>query len=84
MDTVAIKQQLLSQYDTLQSRIKGLKEAAEKEVSTLASCECYVVIFSSGASYMHEAFCVIFFLFIRSCWVDFMIIKTYLISRYLT
>lgn len=33
VDTVAIKQQLLSQYDVLQSRIKDLKEAAEKEVS---------------------------------------------------
>ncbi|XP_068306752.1 uncharacterized protein [Pyrus communis] len=36
VDTVAIKQQLLSQYDTLQSRIKGLKESAEKEVWMLA------------------------------------------------
>ncbi|KAM2035433.1 hypothetical protein EV2_039426 [Malus domestica] len=36
VDTVAIKQQLLSQYDTLQSRIRGLKESAEKEVWMLA------------------------------------------------
>lgn len=34
VETIAIKQQLLSQYDILQSRIKGLKEAAEKEVSS--------------------------------------------------
>jgi beta-N-acetylglucosaminidase len=30
VDVIAIKQQLLSQYDMLQSRIKELKEAAEK------------------------------------------------------
>ncbi|XP_034673425.1 uncharacterized protein LOC117904770 isoform X2 [Vitis riparia] len=36
VDTIAIKQQLLSQYDMLQSRIKDLKEAAEKEVWMLA------------------------------------------------
>ncbi|XP_021642678.2 uncharacterized protein LOC110637058 isoform X1 [Hevea brasiliensis] len=36
VDVVAIKQQLLSQYDVLQSRIKDLKEAAEKEVWMLA------------------------------------------------
>lgn len=34
MDVTAIKQKLLSQYDLLQSRIKELKEAAEKEVLT--------------------------------------------------
>lgn len=32
VDVIAIRQQLLSQYDKLQSRIKGLKEAAENEV----------------------------------------------------
>nr|XP_043607999.1 uncharacterized protein LOC122579828 [Erigeron canadensis] len=36
VETVAIRQQLLSQYDTLQSRIKDLKEAAENEVWMLA------------------------------------------------
>ena len=36
VDTIAIKQQLLSQYDQLQSRIKGLKEAAENEVSLVS------------------------------------------------
>ncbi|GAY39299.1 hypothetical protein CUMW_043270 [Citrus unshiu] len=34
VDTIAIRQQLLSQYDLLQSRIKDLKEAAEKEAET--------------------------------------------------
>lgn len=51
VDTVAIKQQLLSQYDTLQSRLKGLKEAAEKEVSSHASWNCYLVI-SSGEAFI--------------------------------
>ncbi|KAI4372642.1 hypothetical protein MLD38_010846 [Melastoma candidum] len=32
VDAIAVKQQLLSQYSMLQSRIKGLREAAEKEV----------------------------------------------------
>ncbi|KAH1075213.1 hypothetical protein J1N35_027541 [Gossypium stocksii] len=36
VETTAIKQQLLSQYDVLQSRIRDLKEAAEKEVWMLA------------------------------------------------
>ncbi|KAH7840346.1 hypothetical protein Vadar_015774 [Vaccinium darrowii] len=36
VDVIAIRQQLLSQYDKLQSRIKGLKEAAENEVWMLA------------------------------------------------
>lgn len=36
VDVVAIKQQLLSQYDLLQTRIKDLREAAEKEVWMLA------------------------------------------------
>ncbi|PIA34312.1 hypothetical protein AQUCO_03800122v1 [Aquilegia coerulea] len=35
-DVLAIKQQLLSQYDLLQTRIKGLRDAAEKEVWMLA------------------------------------------------
>ncbi|KAK9926967.1 hypothetical protein M0R45_024173 [Rubus argutus] len=49
VDTVAIKQQLLSQYDTLQSRIKGLKEAAEKEVWMLARmCQLENKIFAVG------------------------------------
>ena len=33
VDTIAIRQKLLSQYDILQSRIKDLKEATENEVS---------------------------------------------------
>ncbi|PQQ16791.1 uncharacterized protein Pyn_28174 [Prunus yedoensis var. nudiflora] len=49
VDTVAIKQQLLSQYDTLQSRIKSLKEAAEKEVWMLARmCQLQNKIFAVG------------------------------------
>ncbi|XP_010272518.1 PREDICTED: uncharacterized protein LOC104608279 isoform X2 [Nelumbo nucifera] len=36
VDAVAIKQQLLSQYDVLQARIKDLREATEKEVWMLA------------------------------------------------
>lgn len=32
VDVTAIRQQLLSQYDVLQSRIKDLKQAAENEV----------------------------------------------------
>nr|CAD1823602.1 unnamed protein product [Ananas comosus var. bracteatus] len=36
VDVVALKQQLLSQYDLLQTRIKDLKQAAEKEVWMLA------------------------------------------------
>ncbi|KVH95308.1 hypothetical protein Ccrd_002608 [Cynara cardunculus var. scolymus] len=36
VETVAIRQQLLSQYDTLQSRIKDLKDAADNEVWMLA------------------------------------------------
>ncbi|KAF5187586.1 Pentatricopeptide repeat (PPR) superfamily protein [Thalictrum thalictroides] len=35
-DVLAIKQQLLSQYDVLQTRIKGLRDSAEKEVWMLA------------------------------------------------
>ncbi|KAF7828135.1 PPR superfamily protein [Senna tora] len=36
VEATAIKQRLLSQYDVLQSRIKDLKEASEKEVWMLA------------------------------------------------
>ncbi|KAI3900775.1 hypothetical protein MKW98_012499 [Papaver atlanticum] len=36
VDVVAIKQQLLSQYDILQTRIKNLREATEKEIWMLA------------------------------------------------
>jgi len=32
VDSIAIKQQLLAQYDMLQSRIKDLKDSAENEV----------------------------------------------------
>ncbi|KAL5552301.1 hypothetical protein UlMin_002477 [Ulmus minor] len=49
VDTLTIKQQLLSQYDILQSRIKGLKEAAEKEVWMLARmCQLENKIFAVG------------------------------------
>lgn len=40
VDVVALKQQLLSQYDLLQNRIKDLSQAAEKEVY-------YVGVYSS-------------------------------------
>ncbi|KAF3448712.1 hypothetical protein FNV43_RR09425 [Rhamnella rubrinervis] len=49
VETIAIKQQLLSQYDILQSRINGLKEAAEKEVWMLARmCQLENKIFAVG------------------------------------
>ncbi|KAM7525878.1 hypothetical protein LguiA_015780 [Lonicera macranthoides] len=48
-DTVAIRQQLLSQYDTLQVRIKDLKQAAENEVWMLARmCQLENKIFAVG------------------------------------
>lgn len=47
VDAIAIKQQLLSQYDMLQSRIKDLKEAAEKEVCSLQSCSGVINYFPS-------------------------------------
>ncbi|KAH8513244.1 hypothetical protein H0E87_006510 [Populus deltoides] len=48
-DVTAIKQKLLSQYDVLQSRIKELKEAAEKEVWMLARmCQLENKIFAVG------------------------------------
>ncbi|XVF10401.1 hypothetical protein REPUB_Repub07fG0179600 [Reevesia pubescens] len=49
VETTAIKQQLLSQYDVLQSRIGDLKEAAEKEVWMLARiCQLENKIFAVG------------------------------------
>ncbi|XP_038680119.1 uncharacterized protein LOC119981150 isoform X2 [Tripterygium wilfordii] len=49
LDVIAMKQQLLSQYDMLQSRIKGLKDAAEKEVWMLARmCQLDNKIFAVG------------------------------------
>lgn len=49
VDTIAIKQQLLSQYDVLQSRIKELKEAAVNEVWMLARmCQLENKIFAVG------------------------------------
>ncbi|KAK9274787.1 hypothetical protein L1049_022039 [Liquidambar formosana] len=49
VEAIAIKQQLLSQYDMLQSRIKDLKEAAEKEVWMLARmCQLDNKIFAVG------------------------------------
>ncbi|KAK2999078.1 hypothetical protein RJ639_022809 [Escallonia herrerae] len=48
-DAVAIRQQLLSQYDTLQSRIKDLQGAAENEVWMLARmCQLENKIFAVG------------------------------------
>lgn len=49
VDVIAIRQQLLSQYDTLQSRIKELREAAENEVWMLARmCQLENKIFAVG------------------------------------
>ncbi|XP_065858586.1 uncharacterized protein [Euphorbia lathyris] len=49
VDAIGIKQQLLSQYDVLQSRIKDLKQAAEKEVWMLARmCQLENKIFAVG------------------------------------
>ncbi|KAM3289772.1 putative protein isoform X1 [Capsicum chacoense] len=49
VDTIAIRQQLLSQYDVLQSRIKELKESAENEVWMLARmCQLENKIFAVG------------------------------------
>ncbi|KAL9230948.1 hypothetical protein vseg_006231 [Gypsophila vaccaria] len=48
-DITAIKQQLLAQYDMLQSRIKDLKNAAENEVWILARmCQLENKIFAVG------------------------------------
>ncbi|CAN1178061.1 hypothetical protein LINPERHAP2_LOCUS33465 [Linum perenne] len=48
-DAISIKQQLLAQYDVLQSRIKDLKESAEKEVWMLARmCQLENKIFAVG------------------------------------
>ncbi|KAL6986428.1 hypothetical protein U1Q18_019789 [Sarracenia purpurea var. burkii] len=53
-DIVAIRQQLLSQYDQLQSRIKDLKEAAENEVWMLARmCQLENKIFAVGEPSYH-------------------------------
>ncbi|KAK8658259.1 hypothetical protein V6N13_036469 [Hibiscus sabdariffa] len=49
VETTAIRQQLLSQYDILQSRIRDLKGAAEKEVWMLARmCQLENKIFAVG------------------------------------
>uniref|UniRef100_A0A6M2F5X0 Pentatricopeptide repeat-containing protein n=1 Tax=Populus davidiana TaxID=266767 RepID=A0A6M2F5X0_9ROSI len=49
VDVTAIKQKLLSQYDVLQSRIKELKQTAEKEVWMLARmCQLENKIFAVG------------------------------------
>ncbi|KAI3421460.1 uncharacterized protein J3R85_012281 [Psidium guajava] len=49
VDAIAIKQQLLSQYAVLQSRIRDLKEAAEKEVWMLARmCQLENKIYAVG------------------------------------
>ncbi|KAI9174478.1 hypothetical protein LWI28_017920 [Acer negundo] len=49
VEVIAIKQQLLSQYDVLQSRIKELKEVAEKEVWMLARmCQLENKIYAVG------------------------------------
>jgi len=38
VDIVAVRQQLLSQYDILQSRLKELKQFAQKEVYLFNPC----------------------------------------------
>ncbi|KAL1532203.1 hypothetical protein AAHA92_32240 [Salvia divinorum] len=49
VDVTSIRQQLLSQYDVLQSRIKGLKKAAENEVWMLARmCQLENKIYAVG------------------------------------
>ncbi|KAL5750179.1 hypothetical protein ACOSP7_024782 [Xanthoceras sorbifolium] len=49
VEAIAIKQQLLSQYAVLQSRIKDLKEVAEKEVWMLARmCQLENKIYAVG------------------------------------
>lgn len=49
VDSIAIKQQLLAQYDMLQSRIKDLKDSAENEVWMLARmCQLENKIFAVG------------------------------------
>ncbi|OIT39814.1 PREDICTED: uncharacterized protein LOC109237621 [Nicotiana attenuata] len=49
VDTIAIRQQLLSQYDVLQSRIKELKGSAENEVWILARmCQLENKIYAVG------------------------------------
>ncbi|CAK9163076.1 unnamed protein product [Ilex paraguariensis] len=49
VDVIAIRQQLLSQYDRLQSRIKDLKATAENEVWMLARmCQLENKIFAVG------------------------------------
>ncbi|XP_077251297.1 uncharacterized protein LOC143890480 [Tasmannia lanceolata] len=51
VDVVAIKQQLLSQYDLLQTRIKDLSQVAEKEVWMLARmCQLENKIVAVGES----------------------------------
>ncbi|KMT11906.1 hypothetical protein BVRB_5g098730 [Beta vulgaris subsp. vulgaris] len=48
-DAIAIKQQLLAQYDMLQSRINGLRDAAKNEVWMLARiCQLENKIFAVG------------------------------------
>ncbi|KAJ4845353.1 hypothetical protein Tsubulata_045643 [Turnera subulata] len=56
VDVVAMKQKLLAQYDVIQSRIKNLKEAAEKEVWMLARmCQLENKIFAVGEpAYRHS------------------------------
>ncbi|KAK1351936.1 Hemoglobin subunit beta-B [Heracleum sosnowskyi] len=49
VDVIAIRQQLLAQYDVLQTRIKELKEASENEVWMLARmCQLENKIFAVG------------------------------------
>lgn len=44
VDITSVRQQLLSQYDVLQSRIKELKKASENEVLFLISYDCWLLI----------------------------------------
>ncbi|KAK1351293.1 hypothetical protein POM88_054512 [Heracleum sosnowskyi] len=49
VDVIAIRQQLLAQYDVIQTRIKELKEASENEVWMLARmCQLENKIFAVG------------------------------------
>ncbi|XP_038991195.1 uncharacterized protein LOC120114306 [Hibiscus syriacus] len=51
VETTAIKQQLLSQYDVLQSRIRDLKEAVKEDVWMLARmCQLENKIFAYGGT----------------------------------
>lgn len=54
VDITSIRQQLLSQYDVLQSRIKELKKAAENEVLFWNSYDYWLLI--ADLSFMLKSF----------------------------